>query len=343
MMKGKERFLAACKGLPVDRPPVWLMRQAGRYLPEYMAIKEKHSFEEVCRTPALAREVAEQPFRRFELDAAILFSDILVVPEAMGMDVSFPDGGPRLAPPLRSLKDIDRLVDPDVEQALGYVGQALQAIRQGVGEDKALIGFSGAPYTLATYMITGGEAKRRPALRARAYSDPGFIHELLERLSSVLLRYLRMQIEQGADALQLFDTWAGELSPLQFEKLVLPTLTYLVDGLRETKTPIIYYINGIGPYLEPLSEIGVQVLGIDYRTPLSVARKHIAGRSATQGNLDPAELFAPEAHIRRRVREMAAELDGQSGHIFNLGHGIWPNTPIEGVAAFVDEITKLGA
>ncbi|RJO63849.1 MAG: uroporphyrinogen decarboxylase [Myxococcales bacterium] len=341
-MNSRERFLSACRLKPVDRPPVWVMRQAGRYLPEYRALREKHSFLDVCRTPELAREVTLQPLRRFPLDAAILFSDILVVPEAMGVNVEFADEGPVLTPRLDSPQALAALIDPDVERALGYVGLALDAIREGMGPEKALLGFSGAPYTLATYMVEGRASKPFSAIKTLAYREPALLHALLARLADVVTRYLRLQAAHGADAVQLFDTWAGELAPADFSVFALPYVQRIVRGLADLDLPVIYFVNGLGGLVERAVESGAAALGVDWRVSLADVRRRTQGKVALQGNLDPLELYGPADRIRRRVRELYAETAGAPGFILNLGHGILPDTPIEGMAAFADEATRLG-
>ena len=341
-MKPRDRFIAACHRKAVDRPPVWIMRQAGRYLPEYRALRAKHSFGEICREPELVLEAALQPLRRFPLDAVILFSDIMVVPEAMGVRVEYADGGPQLHLKIESRDDIEALNDPDVGEALGYVGEALEAIRGEIGADMTLLGFSGAPYTLASYMVAGGGSGRGSAVKLMAYRNPEVLERLLERLSPVVSSYLRLQAVRGADALQLFDTWAGELSPSGFERFALPWVERIVADLRDLEVPIIYYTNGVAGLLPQISACDFDVLGVDWRISLDEVRRRTGNRFALQGNLDPRELFAPESHIRRRVREIHEEMGGRPGHIFNLGHGVCPDTPLEGVAAFVDEITRLG-
>lgn len=340
MMTSKERFLAACRCEPVDRPPVWIMRQAGRYLPEYRELRAKHSFLDFCRKPELAREVALQPLRRFPLDAAILFSDILVVPEAMGIKVEYPEGGPQLAPKIDSAETLASLDQPDVEKALGYVGDAVEAIRDGIGPDLALIGFAGAPYTLANYMADGG-SKHLSAVKLMAYRDRPLLDDLLDRLADIVIEYLRMQVARGADVVQLFDTWAAELGPREFIDIELPRVKRIIAGLADLGVPVIYYVNGVSSLFAPLSETGAQVQGLDWRVTLKEARRQLGDKVALQGNMDPLALFGPEAGIRRWVREAHEELGGV-GHIFNLGHGIVPQAPIDGLAAFVDEVTRLG-
>jgi len=340
-MNGRERFLAACNLQPVDRPPVWVMRQAGRYLPEYMEVRAKHDFLEVCRSPELVTEVTMQPLRRFELDAAIIFSDILVVPEAMGQKVTYPKGGPRLSPTIRQASDLAHLKECEPEKDLAYVGDALRLMRQTMGEDRALLGFAGAPYTLATYMVEGGGSRHQEQTKRLAFGDPELMDELLERLADSVARFLKLQIDAGADAVQLFDTWAGDLSPTDFERLALKPARRVTEKLADLGVPIIYFINGIAAHLEAAADSGATALGIDWRMDLAEARRRTGGRMALQGNLDPLVLSGPTSVIRERVRAIHDSLDGAPGHIFNLGHGVLPTTPIEGVAAFVDAVLEL--
>ncbi len=340
-MNGRERFLAACNRQPVDRPPVWVMRQAGRYLPEYMEVRAKHDFLEVCRSPELVTEVTMQPLRRFNLDAAIIFSDILVVPEAMGQQVTYPKGGPRLTPTIRQASDLAQLKECEPEKDLAYVGDALRLMRQTMGEDRALLGFAGAPYTLATYMVEGGGSRHQEQTKRLALCDPVLMDELLERLADGVARFLKLQIEAGADAVQIFDTWAGDLSPTDFERLALKPARRVTAQLADLGVPIIYFMNGIAAHLEAAADSGATALGIDWRLDLAEARRRTGGKMALQGNLDPLVLSGPTAIIRERVRAIHDSLDGAPGHIFNLGHGVLPTTPIEGVAAFVDAVVEL--
>lgn len=342
-MNGRERFIKACKGEAVDRPPVWIMRQAGRYLPEYLKVREKHSFMEVCRTPELVAEVVMQPLRRFPLDAAILFSDILVVPEALGQRVDYPEGGPKLSPAIDNEKAINDLKAPDdIRASLGYVALGLQAIREQIGEEKALLGFSGAPYTLATYMIEGAGSKKYFKTKEMIFSRPALFLKLMHVLADTVASYLRMQAEEGADALQLFDTWAGELSPPDYERFVLPFVQRIVDSLADTGKPVIYFAGGMAGSLPLIEQSGAGVLGVDFRTSMKDVLSRLTKRIALQGNLDPMLLFGEQAEIRSRVRLIHDEMKNGHGHIMNLGHGVLPKTPIENVEAFVDETLRLG-
>lgn len=341
-MNARERFLAACNRQPVDRPPVWVMRQAGRYLPEYLEVRAKHEFLEVCRSPALVTEVTMQPLRRFAgLDAAIIFSDILVVPKAMGQEVTYPKGGPQLAPPIREAADLGRLKECEPEKDLAYVAEALVQMRRVMGEDRALLGFAGAPYTLATYMVEGGGSRHQEQTKRLALRDPGLMDALLERLADAVARFLKLQIEAGADAVQIFDTWAGDLSPVDFERLALAPARRVTEQLAPLGVPVIYFMNGIAAHLEAAAGCGATALGIDWRLDLAEARRRTGGRLALQGNLDPLVLSGPPAIIRQRVQAIHDSLEGAPGHIFNLGHGVLPTTPIEGVATFVNAVQGL--
>ena len=340
-MNSRERFLAACRLQPVDRPPVWLMRQAGRYMPEYQAVRARNDFLTLCHTPALACEVTLQPIRAFDMDAAILFSDILVVPEAMGQTVTYPTGGPRLTPPIRTTADLERLIDADPTDALAYVADAIRLIRAELGDDRALLGFSGAPYTLATYMIEGGGSKHQAETKRLALNDPDLMDALLGRLADLVAAYLKLQVAAGVDAVQVFDTWAGDLSPVDFERLALAPARRVVQALAPLGVPVVYFMNGIAAHLDAALATGATVLGIDWRLDLAEARRRTGGKVALQGNLDPLVLTAPPAVITQRVRQLHASLRGAPGHIFNLGHGILPFTPTQGVAAFVDAVKAL--
>lgn len=340
-MTSRQRFVAAARCEAVDRPPVWLMRQAGRYLEEYQAVRKDHDFLTMCRTPALAAEVTLQPLRRYDMDAAVIFSDILVVPEAMGQEVTYPEGGPKLAPMIRSAADLASLKTFDPSVSLDYVAEALRLVRADFGDEKALLGFAGAPYTLATYMVEGGGSKHQTETKRLAFTDPALLDALLERLADAVAAFLRVQIEAGADAVQIFDTWAGDLAPPEFARIALAPAKRVVDALSDTGTPVIYYVNGIAAHLEAAASTGAQVLGIDWRMDLGEVRRRLGPGIALQGNLDPLALLAPPAEIRARVRAIHDSLEGTGGHIFNLGHGILPFIPVEGVGAFVDAVKEL--
>lgn len=331
----RERFLRACAGQPVDRPPVWLMRQAGRYLPEYQALRASHEFLELCHTPSLAREVTLQPIRRFDMDAAILFSDILLLPEALGQSVAYPTGGPTLTPSIRSSDDMRRLDSTRRSAALEHMAEAIRQVRTDLGQDRALLGFAGAPYTLATYMVEGETTRHAVETRRLAYRDPPLMAALLERLAVEVSDLLRLQVEAGVDAVQVFDTWAGDLPPADFKRLALAPARKLFTSLRALGVPVIYYVNGVAPHLEAMADLEIDVLSVDWRIPLASVRQRLGGRLGLQGNIDPLLLFAPEPRIAEEVRALHDSLDHRPGHILNLGHGVLPTTPPAAVSAFV--------
>lgn len=337
------RFLRACRGLPVDRLPIWIMRQAGRYLPEYRAIRKQASFLEVCHDPDLACEVTMQPLRRFDLDAAILFSDIMIPVEAMGVKVDFRPG-PVIEAPIRTRADVDRLTVPDPRDELDFVCEAVRRIRgalddgSGAGRSVPLIGFAGAPFTLACYLVDGAGSKTFGQTRGLMQADPATFDALLKKLTDTTSAYLRAQVEAGAQAVQVFDSWVGLLGPEQFRERVAPHLERLFDGLRSAGVPLIYFAFGGATLLPQVRALRPDVAGIDWRVPLSSAREILGDRVALQGNLDPAVLLSDEANIRGRAREVCEAMTGQRGHVFNLGHGIWKETDPAAVAALIDEV-----
>lgn len=341
-MNARQRILAALASEPVDRPPVWMMRQAGRYLPEYRALRKDHSFLECVRTPDLAAEITVQPIRRYGFDAAILFSDILTIPEALGVDVTFPQGGPRLSPTIDGPEDVEKLPSVDIRKALGYVGGAVSASRRVVGEETALLGFSGAPFTLACYMVEGAGSKSWSKIRAMVHQPDSGLPQLLDRLADAVIDYLHMQIDAGVDAVQLFDSWAGQLRRVDYERLVLPSTRRIIASIVDRGVPIILFARHPGHLLQPTLEAGATAVSLDWRVELADAVGPAAELGvALQGNLDPTELFASHDHIRSRIREMHAAVGGRTGHVFNLGHGVTPPTPLDGVGAFVDAVRSL--
>jgi uroporphyrinogen decarboxylase len=339
-MNSKERFLNACRGLPVDRPPVWIMRQAGRTLPEYQELRSRYSFWQLCRTPDLAAEATLQPVRRFGMDVAVIFSDILVVPAAMGLEVRFT---PRLSitPPVREARDIERLLPIRPDSNLDFVAEAIRLVDEQSTAGPAVLGFSGAPFTLACYMVEGGPSKHFHQIKGMMYGAPGVFADLMERISAAVTSHLRHQIEAGASAVQLFDTWAGELGPADFRRCALPYLRRVIEELRPTGVPVIYYVNGIGNLLEAAAQTGADVLGIDWRLDLVEVRRRLGKGQALQGNLDPAILFAEEPVIRKKIFEMLDQTGGR-GHVVNLGHGVIPDTPLAGIRAFVNAVHQWG-
>jgi len=320
---------------------MWIMRQAGRYLPEYRELRKKHDFMTMCHTPELAAEVTLQPLRRFPFDAAILFSDILIPVDAMGCPVEF-SPAPTFAKPIRTLQDLRELHQPDPVAETGYVMDAVRLLKRELGGKTPLIGFSGAPITLATYMVEGGSSKDFPALRRMLGETPDVARELLDLLRRTVTDYLLAQIEAGADVVQLFDTWAGLFGPSDYAEYGVPILKRIVADLRPSGVPIVYYANGAGSLLPQMRELGTDVVGIDWRTSLSAARDVLGPDVAVQGNLDPCVLFSDPDRIDRRVAEVFDEAGKVPGHIFNLGHGIMLGTPIESVHALIEAVHRYG-
>jgi uroporphyrinogen decarboxylase len=330
------RFLDACSGRPVDRPPVWLMRQAGRYLPEYQEIRRKVSFLELCRSADLAAEVSLQPFRRFAPDGVIFFSDILVPAEAMGAKVEFGDGGPSLPEPVRSETDVARLARFDPSERIPFTGAILSRLASEVGGHAAVLGFCGAPWTLASYLVEGGGSKSFAIIKAMTTRDPAALRRLLDLAADVASDVLSYQIASGADAVQLFDTWAGELSADDYREWALPASARAIAGIRRGAEPVILYVNGSSHLLESMAFAGADVLSVDWKTSLADARRRLPGKPL-QGNLDPAALGGTPGDVRRRTRAMLAQTGG-AAHVANLGHGVLPSARIECVEAFVDAV-----
>jgi len=332
---------------PVSRRPVWIMRQAGRYLPEYRAIRERAgSFLTLMKTPELACEVTLQPLQRFDLDAAILFADILTIPDAMGLGLEFVAGeGPRFRTPLERRSQVEALPLPDPETDLAYVLDTVRAAAHELAGRKPLIGFSGGPWTLAAYMLEGrsggGEFRRA---RAVLHSDPRLVESLTERLVSAVTAYLAAQAHAGADALMIFESWAGLLTPEGFERYCRLPLAEIVKGLKADPVardkPLIVFPKGAGQHAAALAELGPEALGLDWTASLGAVRKATEGRVALQGNLDPAALFAPEAELRAAVRAVIADYGDGPGHVFNLGHGITPDVDPDQLAIVIDEVHK---
>jgi uroporphyrinogen decarboxylase len=342
-----DRLLRALAREPVDRTPVWIMRQAGRYLPEYRATRAKAgSFLGLATNPELACEVTLQPLARFPLDAAILFSDILMIPKAMGVGLAFEEGeGPRIERPVQSARDIDALPVPDPAQELRFVTDAVALIRRELAGRVPLIGFAGSPWTVATYMIEGGSSREFPKSKALLYGEPRALHRLLEKLARATTAYLNAQVEAGAQAVMLFDTWGGALSAHAYHEFSLAYMEHVVAGLvRERegrRVPAILFTKGGGAWLERQSASGADALGIDWTTELSAARRDTLGRVALQGNLDPGALFATPAAIRAEVARVLESYGRGPGHVFNLGHGVQPGVDPENVAAMVAAVQEL--
>ncbi|MBI3819808.1 MAG: uroporphyrinogen decarboxylase [Planctomycetes bacterium] len=335
----KPLILRALQGERVERTPVWIMRQAGRYLPEYRAVREKCTFLQLCRTPELACEVTLQPIRRFRFDAAILFSDILIPLEAMGAPVEFGDGGPKFTRPVRTRAQVDALRDADPYETMPFVAQSIQLIKKELPAEIPLLGFAGAPFTLFTYLVEGGGSKDFAAVKRMLFQEPALAHGLLERLATAAIGSLRMQIESGCEAVQLFDTWASALAPHDYETFALPYARRVFDELKRFGAPLIYYTNGIGGILEQAATTGATCLSIDWRLDLAEARARVPNLTF-QGNLDPHALLGTESAVRAAARRILDANAGLPGHIFNLGHGIFPEAPIAAVEWLVDEVRR---
>ena len=335
-----DRFLKACLRQSVDRTPVWFMRQAGRYMAEYQAIRRQHSILEVCKTPALAAEVTLQPIQRFQLDAAIIFADILLPLEAMGLNLEFVEGkGPIIDNPIRGEMGIVELRAVDGE-AFGYAGEAIRQALEALDDRVPLIGFAGAPFTLASYAIEGGSSRDYARTKRLMFSQPTVWHQLLSKLSAVVVEYLRVQSRAGAQAIQLFDSWVGCLSPGDYEEYVLPHVRSIFSALRVEGIPLIYFGTGTTGLLPLMRKAGSDVMGVDWRIRLDEGWNLVGHDMAIQGNLDPMVLFASEKEIERRVRDIMQQAAGRPGHIFNLGHGILPTTPLHSVEFAIDCVRR---
>ncbi|MDE3084747.1 MAG: uroporphyrinogen decarboxylase [Verrucomicrobiota bacterium] len=338
-MTSRERFLAACACQPLERPPIWLMRQAGRDLPEYRALKQKYSFLELVRTPALAAEITLQPLRRFAFDAAILFSDILVVPEALGQSYRFPDdGGIVMDFALATHADVERLAPASaIAEKLSYVGQALALLKQQLAGRHALLGFGGAPWTLACYMLEGGSSENFPRAQALFQNDRAAFDALMEKLTAALIEYFRLQIRSGADAIQIFDSWAGLAAEVDYENASLRWIRTIIAALPRD-FPVILFAKGVGAQLTELASTGAHVISLDSTVDMRAAHKQLA--IALQGNLDPRLLTGAPELVRDAAAKLLASLRGTTGHIFNLGHGITPNARIDCIEALVETVIK---
>ena len=342
-----DRFLRALARQPVDRTPVWMMRQAGRYLPEYRATRARAgSFMQLCKAPELACEVTLQPLERYPLDAAILFSDILTVPDAMGLGLFFESGeGPRFERTIERDADVDALATPDPESELRYVMDAVRTIRRELAGRVPLIGFAGSPWTVATYMVEGGTSKNFSRIKGMLYDKPALLHRLLERVTRTTLDYLNAQVAAGAQAVMVFDTWGSILTPKTYQAFSLDYMQRIVDGLtREAegrKVPVVLFTKGGGPWLEAMADTGCDALGVDWTTDLAEARARVGDRVALQGNLDPAVLYATPEVIREEVRQVLESFGRGPGHVFNLGHGIHPEVKPEHAGAMIQAVVEL--
>ncbi|MDY6842233.1 MAG: uroporphyrinogen decarboxylase [Pseudomonadota bacterium] len=342
-----DRFLRALMRQPVDRTPVWMMRQAGRYLPEYRATRARAGdFLSLCKNTPLACEVTLQPLERFPLDAAILFSDILTIPDALGLGLYFETGeGPKFRNTVRSEADVAALPTINAEVDLDYVMNAVASIRSALNGSVPLIGFSGSPWTLATYMIEGGSSKDFREAKKLMYGQPDVMHRLLDHLADAVIDYLNGQIRAGAQAIQIFDTWGGVLSSWAYEEFSLRYMKKIVDGLIHEndgrRVPVILFTKNGGQWLESIADSGVDAVGLDWTTDIGNARARIGDRVALQGNMDPAMLYAPPERIRQEVADILRRFGSGTGHIFNLGHGITPDVDPEHARAFIEAVVEL--
>jgi len=329
-----DRLIRACLREPVDRTPVWMMRQAGRYLKDYRDIRQKVSFLQLCKNVDLAAEVSLQPLRIVGVDAVIFFSDILIPVEAMGVTVELTDKGPEIGQPIRSMADIQKLRIPDPADEVPFVGAILKRLRSELNGQVPLVGFSGAPWTLASYMIEGGGSKSFAEIKKMAFSEPDTLRSLLDKLASTIIAYVRFQIEAGAQVVQLFDTWAGELSRHDYETFALPVTRRIFEEIG-TSVPRILYVNGCSAILEAMATSGADVLSVDWRIPIAEARARVGQRVALQGNLDPCALLGSPSNLTATAEQILKQA-GATGHIFNLGHGILPTTPVDNARTLVD-------
>lgn len=344
-----DRLIKAFLRQPVDRTPVWIMRQAGRYLPEYREIRAKAGdFMTLCSTPELACEVTLQPLRRFELDAAILFSDILTIPDAMGLGLYFSEGeGPKFKKTIDSASDVDKLIVPDPADKLRYVTDAVSLIRKELNGDVPLIGFAGSPWTLATYMVEGGSSKTFSKIKALLFEDPTSAHLLMSKLADSVAAYLNAQIEAGAQAVMVFDSWGGALTTQHYKDFSLAYMQKIVDQLTRNKDgekiPVVLFTKGGGMWLQDIADTGCDAMGLDWSVDINKARQLVGDKVALQGNMDPAIMATNPEVIKQEASRILADFGKGNGHVFNLGHGITPNITPDNVAALVDTVHEVSA
>ena len=339
----ESRFLRAARREPTDTTPIWIMRQAGRYLPEYMAVRSRVTFLELCKTPELAAEVTLTAQRVLGVDAAILFADLLPILEPMGLQLEYQKGeGPVIHNPLREPGAVDRLRELETVESLAYVFDAVRLIRRDLPADIPLLGFAGAPFTLASYAIEGSGSRNYVSTKTMMYTDAGAWDVLMRRLAASLVRYLRAQVEAGCQAVQVFDSWAGCLSPSDYRRYVMPYTKLVIDGLPPD-VPVIHFLTGNPALLPAQRDAGGQIIGLDWRVDLKEAWRTVGYDRAVQGNLDPVSLFADLRVLRERVREVLDGAEGRPGHIFNLGHGVMPEMRPENVKALVEMVHEMGA
>jgi uroporphyrinogen decarboxylase len=344
-----DRYIRALLKQEVDKTPVWMMRQAGRYLPEYKATRaQAGDFMSLCRNADLACEVTLQPLRRFDLDAAILFSDILTIPDAMGLGLYFSEGeGPRFERPISCKKDVDNLIMPDPEGELQYVMNAVRTIRRDLKGEVPLIGFSGSPWTLATYMVEGSGSKFFTKIKKMAFAEPKTLHLLLDKLADSVIDYLNAQIAAGAQSVMVFDTWGGILSPRDYKDFSLQYMAKIVDGLTRTldgqKIPVTLFTKNGGQWIEQIADTGCDAIGLDWTIDIKEAKARVGSRVALQGNMDPSMLYASPERIRQEVATILEGFGAGTGHVFNLGHGIHLDVPPENAKVFVDAVHELSS
>jgi uroporphyrinogen decarboxylase len=337
-----DRFLRACRRQPVDVTPVWFMRQAGRYMPEYRALRERYSLLDICRRPELAVKVTLQPLDAIEVDAAILFSDLLLPFTPLGLEFDFLKGeGPAVANPVRTESDVDRLKRFEPREALGHVLETIRLLRATLANRAPLIGFAGAPFTLAAYAIEGGPSTNYAKTKAFMYSSPRAWHRLCARFAEMAADFLKAQVEAGAQALQIFDSWAGTLSRGDYRELALPHTKFVFQSLADTGVPLVHFGVGTTAILRDLAEAGGDVIGVDWRLPLDEAWSHIGFDRAIQGNLDPALLLGPSDRMLAQADEVLRRAGGRPGHVFNLGHGVLPETPLEHVQELARHVHRV--
>jgi len=335
-------FLRALKGETVERPPVWMMRQAGRYLPEFMAIKEKYDFFTRCRTPELASEITVQPIRRYGMDAAILFSDILVIPQAMNIEVEMkPNFGPYLPNPVRTAADVDNVIVPDVTQALDYVYDAIKATKELLNDDIPLIGFAGSPWTILCYCVQGQGSKNFDKAKAFCFTNPVAAHLLLQKITDTTIAYLKEKVKAGVNAVQVFDSWGGMLSPTDYQEFSWQYINQIIEALKD-EVPVIAFGKGCWFALNKMTNSNASALGVDWTVSPKVARELTENKITLQGNFDPSRLLSPPQDIKRLVKEMIDGF-GKDKYVVNLGHGILPNIPLENVEAFITAVKEYKA
>lgn len=335
-------FLRALKGETVERPPVWMMRQAGRYLPEFMELKHKYDFFTRCQTPELASEITVQPIRRYGMDAAILFSDILVIPQAMDIEVEMkPNFGPYLPNPIRSKEDLEKVIVPDIQDTLGYVMEAIAMTKEKLNDEIPLIGFAGSPWTILCYCVEGQGSKSFDKARGLCFSQPEVAHQLLQKITDTTIAYLKAKVEAGVNAVQVFDSWGGMLSPTDYQEFSWPYIQQIVDALKDL-APVIVFGKGCWFALKEMAQSGASAVGVDWTCSAKNARYLTGGNITLQGNFDPARLLSPPTEIKKRVTQMINEF-GKDKYIVNLGHGILPNIPLENAKTFIDAVKEYKA